>query len=108
MEEHPQARFKEAMKDGKWKAVKVLGKVATPIAVYFDCTSVCEPSTAIMHEGGLACRVGYRFLKGEKAKAILDATQATPRALCTVSSVFPGGQAICLACCACIKYIGIA
>ena len=49
-------KTKEAMKNGTWKAVKILERVATPIAGYFDCSSVCDPNTAILQEGGLAVR----------------------------------------------------
>ncbi len=99
-------KTKEVMKDGKWKTVEVLGKVATPIAGYFDCTSVCDPATAITQEAGLMGRAGYHLLNGEKAKAILDATHAAAKAACTATLVF--GQYACMACCAGIKYIGVA
>ena len=49
-------KTKEAMKNGTWKVVTILERVATPIAGYFDCSSVCDPNTAILQEGGLAVR----------------------------------------------------
>jgi len=99
---------KEAMKDGKWKAVEVLGKVATPIIGYFDCADICNPAhggpRAIYNLGSAA----WKFLwKKDTAGATADATLGAAQAGCLALLVTPASYAGCMACCAGTKYAGV-
>jgi hypothetical protein len=97
----------QMLKNGKWEVVKTIGKVIAPFTGYLECTSVCDTGSAILQEGGLMARSGWNFLKGDRAKAASDAAQAAAKAACTASLLLPGGYAICMSCCAAIKYAGV-
>jgi hypothetical protein len=100
---------KEAMKDGKWKAIKVLEKVATPVVGLLDCQLICGNPL----EGG--CRVvsnlfkaGYKFFWRKDAQgATADAVSAAAKTACIALLATPGGYPSCMACCAGTKYIGV-
>ena len=100
-------KTKEIMKDGKWKSVEVLGKVVTPVAGYFDCTSVCGPS-AILNEGGNLATAGLQYVFGDKEAAKTRAAMAAAKAGCTALQAIPyAGYGLCMSCCAGIKYLGV-
>ena len=99
---------KEAMKDGQWKTVEVIGKVFTPIGGYVDCNLICNP--AVCGE-----RIAYNLISATKkylwdkdvTGAVADAASAAAKTACIALLATPAGYAGCMACCAGTKYVGI-
>ncbi len=92
-------------KSAKWLIDKG-GKVVEPLTKLIDCTTVCDPVTAIGQEAGLLGTAGYKALTGSPVEAGLLATQAAFKAACTTSLAL-GGQALCYACCGALKVTGM-
>ncbi len=102
---------KQKMKNGAWKVIGVLGKVATPITGYIDCGYVCSPEGAAQRAGGTAMLAAGKWLFGNTEGAVKDLAGAGYGAACSAllvgNLVTPGaGTAACMACCAPMKYYG--
>jgi hypothetical protein len=104
-------KTKEVMKNGKWTTVKMIEKVATPIAGYFDCSAICSPEEAARRAGGSMLWAAGNWLFGKKDEAVKGLSGAGYRAAC--SSLLIGdliksraGTAACWVCCAPMKYFG--
>jgi hypothetical protein len=97
------------MKDGKWKAIKVLEKVATPVVGLLDCRFICGNP---LQGGGRVANdlftAGYKFFWSKDAKgATSDAVSAAAKTACIALLATPGSYPSCMACCAGTKYIGV-
>ena len=99
---------KESIKDGKWKTVEVLGKIATPVAGYFDCASLCTPAGGITKTCGDAGLAAWELLYQKNVgAAAANIASAAAKAGCLAILATPAGYPGCMTCCAGTKFAGV-